>query len=361
MGNTPLPTVLCASALSSSAGRASSRPAWGASGWMLLLVLTVTAVIASPSEALTFRGCFASGPDDSGGAFLDARVDGLTGALVGTGSWQAANAVKLKQAARAAITDCVANAKKDSISGDEFVFYFVGHGGDNIIADGGEVGEGNGHDNHIRIASLIGGAADRMTDDQLAALLSGFKNSVTVSVILNSCFSHTFLDGANDLPSVTQILNGQNVPIGGHLAVIAASTAAQTNCTVESTDKMIEALTVENGKIKGDANQDGTLTTEELHKFVKTGTFAIGTSLCDEGDSCPATNAPQPGQYEGLLDCGPNDEVCTKVATTPEPGTLVLLLAGVAGIGAGTLRRRGRMSRWGWDSPTVPRVAELMR
>src|SRR5436853_424740 len=104
----------------------------GVSGLMVAVTILMSWLPSrADADPFTFRGCFASGPnlDGTANADFNGDVDLLTGALVGTGSWQAGNASKLKNADTAAITQCISAAKLASRPGDEFVFFFSGHGG----------------------------------------------------------------------------------------------------------------------------------------------------------------------------------------------------------------------------------------
>jgi hypothetical protein len=312
---------------------------------LISAAIASVSVLSLPNHAYSatiFRGCFASGPnlsDGSASGEFNGDVDTITAALIGTGSWQAGNTTKLKNGNRAAIETCVNNAKAASVPGDEFVFYFAGHGGD-IIPDVAEPGEGGGSDNHIRIGNTAGGAADRITDDQLATLLSGFKKSVTMSVILDSCYSHTFFDGANDLGSVTQV-NGAPVPAGDHLALVAASSPATPCIRKGFTDRLAEGLMKMGNMYKADTNKDGVITTEEAGKYAKGYVATTGSPRCDEGSCSPPFPSNGQSTHNGPIGCGPLDDVCPIVAeTVPEPtSTLSLLALGSLGA-ASTLKRK---------------------
>ncbi len=116
----------------------------------------------------------------------------------------------------------------DPKPGDEFVFYYSGHGSNHTRADGrtdpkkepeettpDPKDEPDSFDNSIVVQ---GG---HVSDDELAEWLSGFPDCVTITVILDSCYSGTFRDGAKDLKSAK---NANGEPYGDdHLAILAAS------------------------------------------------------------------------------------------------------------------------------------------
>ena len=270
-------------------------------------LLGTTAVLAAPGDEdgdglitgprlvgnTTFRGCFASGPG-VGAAQSDTDVDTITDALDATDSWSPANMTELKQGTKAQIEACIDAAQAASVAGDEFVFYFSGHGGDNpaLFPDTTESGEGGGADNHIRLGD------QRITDDDLADMLSGFKKSVTIVVILDSCYSHTFKDGVDDLDSVTQV-NGGDAPAGPRLALIASSSAANATCGWNFTSKLAEGLAKVGGMFRADANGDHVVTAKEAEDYAHERT-AGDTPKCD-GDpaECPVEGCATESTYDG--------------------------------------------------------------
>ena len=282
----------------------------------------------------TFRGCFASGPG-TGSAQSDTDVDTITDALAATGSWSVSNMTELKQGTKAQIEACINAAKTASVPGDEFIFYFSGHGGDGLFPDTTEVGEGGGADNHIRVGD------QRIKDDDLATMLSGFKKSVTIVVILDSCYSHTFKDGANDLGSVTQV-NGATAAAGHRLALIAASTTANPTCGWNFTSKLAEGLAKEGGYCKDDANHDGVVTAKEAEDYAHNRTAGAAPKCDDDPEECPEGGCSTESTYDGPvppdIDACPTEYGPVRNNGCPTVGGLAELpdVAGDSGSSAGT-------------------------
>lgn len=315
-------------------------------GVMLLMAIllpgSVMAIPASPGDGdndgiitgprlvgnTTFRGCFASGPDTSGNADPDWNkdVDTITGALKGTGSWNDANMTKLKNGKRADIETCVNAAKGVAVPGDEFIFYFSGHGGNNTFQDGVQdqhettadlTDESfDSFDNHLLLGDTTAGTRSMMTDDELAKLLSGFKQSVTIVVILDSCNSHTFTDGSADLGSVTQKKPDDNdVLATSHLALIAASTTTNPTCSAGMTDRIADGLKSQGSHPKADKNKDGVVTAKEAADHAKAYLPELKPK-CYEAEpfTCPMPEEPG-ATYRGPLP--PEVDSCP---TVPNPG-----------------------------------------
>jgi hypothetical protein len=284
----------------------------------------------------TYRGCFVSGPG-TGAAQNDADVDTITDALAATGSWSVSNMTELKQGTKAQIETCINAAKTASVPGDEFIFYFSGHGGDSaaLFPDTTESGEGGGADNHIRVGD------QRIKDDDLADMLSGFKKSVTIVVILDSCYSHTFKDGADDLDSVTQV-NGTAEPVGEHLALIASSTTANPTCGWNFTSKLAEGLAKEGGKCKDDANRDGVVTAKEAEDYAHNRTAGAAPKCDDDPEECPEGGCSTESTYDGPvppeIDECPTEYGLVSNNGCPVVGGLAELpdVAGDSGSSAGT-------------------------
>jgi len=266
---------------------------------LALALLTSQEASSSPSASpTTFGGVFVAGNGDNNPSAaaeevtFNNSVDNVAAALVNAG-WSATNQKTLKQKTKAEVTTEINKFKPGGVNelkaGDEFLFFFAGHGGDSFFPDTTEAGEGNGSDNHIRISAGV-----RIPDDELATMLSGFNKSVTINVILSCCKSNTFTDGANDLLSVTEKDGGNDVPAGDHVALTAAgdTTDFVDNDPVgmKFVKDLLKGLAKTGARLLyGDTNKDGTLTMKELADYVKA-LFTGPTqnkAACDEGGSCP--------------------------------------------------------------------------
>jgi len=234
-----------------------------------------------------FGGCFISGSGPSNeqrGTVWDRDVDTITDALMKTGSWgspETSQIEKEKYATRADIIKCI-NSFKDVLEpGDEFIFYFSGHGGD-FIDSPEEEGESDEADNSFKAkwddSDIVPGIPEKergeITDDELADYLTGFKKSVTIVVILDSCMSHSFFDGEDDLRSVLQNSTGSesgpDTPAGPRLALLASTNTEWEYCNTGFTKKLADGLTKIGDKFKADISpRDGTITARELQNFAK--------------------------------------------------------------------------------------------
>nr|MDA3936249.1 caspase family protein [Actinomycetota bacterium] len=347
--------------------------------------------VVDNTKATRFRGVFVG--VENGLDYPEKDVDDLTGRLAEYGaSWDSADMNKLKgdAATPAAIGGAINAAKADSKPGDEFLFYFAGHGGGYDKDDGLSGGriDTNGDETAIRIpesefgrfdgsalttppAGMInyhshdldgdgtedartvrksdgtlqvwtrnatapprwrGGGTDtdgdgdvdkddggvdmngdgdkndtvgvddtilvagkqKVTDDQLTQWLSGFPESVTIVVIIDACFSGSFVpDLANNLR------DSAGKPLRpGHLEVITAAPADEPALEMPVsngvlTQGLLNALTRLPASVTGGhdtsvadyiGNQDDRTTTREL--FTWAGPSAVTYSnLNNDGDA----------------------------------------------------------------------------
>ncbi len=102
------------------------------------------------------------------------------------------------RATRDAVHNAINEAKQRAQPGDEFLFFFADHGGNRTIPDSSDdPDEPDGHDEHIMLRD------GRVSDDELAQWLSGFRDCVTITVKLDCCHAGGFVDGDNDLQNAT--------------------------------------------------------------------------------------------------------------------------------------------------------------
>jgi len=172
------------------------------------------------------------------------------------------------------------DALKDKAQpGEEVTFYFGGHGnggklrkpGDGGIEDPGEANDP--YDEWVWLNDANGnGSADYpdeiLTDDELAQMLTGFKTSVTIVVIMDSCYGGGFTGGANDIQETD------------HVAVIGPSATAPLDPPgifggLKST--LTEDAADGGGEKGADANSDGTVTAEELEDWLRGRGWSLDT------------------------------------------------------------------------------------
>ncbi|MBN2603342.1 MAG: right-handed parallel beta-helix repeat-containing protein [Candidatus Thermoplasmatota archaeon] len=218
------------------------------------------------SGQTTFRGLFVGVP-------FSKEAQDLANALSGHAGWNPKNMTVLKNESATAknLTDSLAKLKLDSKSGDEVVIYFGVHGGDNLpSAKDGSRGyppdnEPNGIDNHIFLYDWVS-----VTDDQLSDLISGFLPCVTITVILDSCYSGTFSDGDDDLDKATDGGWDEEKYDKNHLHLMLAS-EGKTPTRKEGetfTDKIIKGLKTQGSTTVADKNKDGITTSKEMSSYV---------------------------------------------------------------------------------------------
>lgn len=149
--------------------------------------------------------------------------------------------------------------------GEEVTLYFGGHG--NGGRDGGFVsaGEANETRNEWIWLNDQNGDGDvdldeTVTDDELADWLTGFRISVTIVVIMDSCFGGGFAGGQNDIQETD------------HVAVIGPSNVAPID-PPGIFGGLISTLTEDaadgGGEKAADSNGDGIVTADELKQWLR--------------------------------------------------------------------------------------------
>lgn len=168
----------------------------------------------------------------------------------------------LETPTKAKLKDEIDKLKQKAKPGDEVTFFFSGHGGNRWFSDT-DGDEPDDWDEHIRINKN-----ERITDDELAEMLSGFEESVTLVVILDCCHGGGFTGGTKDLQE------------SDHLTVIGVS-----DCTFIEPggiwrwfyDTFTEYVEWGAGNRNADENEDEAITGDELKKYLKEKGWNIGS------------------------------------------------------------------------------------
>lgn len=145
--------------------------------------------------------------------------------------------------------------------GDELVIYYNGHGGEGQESGAPDTNadEPDGFDNHITNTDRFG---ETITDDELAGMISGFRESLTLTVILDSCFGGSFSSGTTDLQSAT---NAAGSAYGDHLAVIGPAGGIRS----EIEKALKKGLKDRRGRPVADLDGDGTVTSADLMQYLQ--------------------------------------------------------------------------------------------
>jgi hypothetical protein len=220
---------------------------------------------------------------------------------------------------RSVLTTYLDELKKTWVSGNEVCIYYAGHGGDGATYGATDYNgdDPDGRDNHITSTRQFG---ETITDDQLAQMISGFAESVTIVVMLDSCWGGTFSDGSADLPSAT---NKDGAKYGAHLSHIGPPGTIRN----EMTEAMKSALENSAGKPTADSSGDGILTAEELRGYLQS-QGALSTS--GEGSKCTAPSSASVGGIAGLIDDDDAGEPEATGSDSGQPGVPVATAAAAA-------------------------------
>jgi hypothetical protein len=169
------------------------------------------------------------------------------------------------------------SARVHADSGDELVFYYTGHasrGTDEYEQDGK--------------TGIIGYAAGGISDDELKQWCEGFRDSVTINIIIDACYAGEFLDDTTDF--------GGELAGGGHPFVIAAcdkdeeitqekryTLLSEYHSISWTTKVLLPALERDaSGRPKADISKDGGLEAYELFSYaVAMGPLYTGNDDCD--------------------------------------------------------------------------------
>ncbi len=302
-------------------------------GWSFLAVALIAAAAALPLHGLgahpgdaaqattpkvvditggtKFHGVIVGTSAGLGPLPCDEKAKKLTKRLKDTwgsvGWGELGNAIVEPNATKDAVTKAVDDAKKAVQPGQEFLFFFCDHGSKDqrIFFDG----------------------AGSMTAADLAKLLSGFRASMTMTVILDVCFAGGFV------PELLNISNDKGVQLDKeHLAVLMSSSACLPMFNAQFSQNVIDCLG--KGKVtktrheettKADANQDGITTSRELFDCANTNNVArqkpaYATGTGPPNHPSPTSTAPSTPPATPTATATPTQTATPTVTPTGTPG-----------------------------------------
>ena len=156
------------------------------------------------------------------------------------------------------IRDYLNHLKTVAKPGEEVTFFFAGHGSGSAI--------------WLNWGNDMGDKSDDewLWDHQLAEWLEGFEECVTIVVILDTCYGGGFADDPNDLQETD------------HLSLVACRD--ETYCEPNNIfrgfhDTFAEDVEDGAGDQDADENEDGTVTAEELKKWLRDQGWDTGTGV----------------------------------------------------------------------------------
>lgn len=171
----------------------------------------------------------------------------------------------LNQPTVAQVTSAINKLKNDTRAGDEVTISFIGHGG--TVTDTAEAGD-NGFDEFIRLSD-----GQYVYDDDWPGLLSGFPVSVTIVLIMDSCYGGGMTGGADDLVEddhIAVIGMDQCVPMDppNILRGLVTTPSEDVADGTERDDEEDEA--------EADGDGDGIVTADEMKKHLEDEGWPVG-------------------------------------------------------------------------------------
>ncbi|MEM2971357.1 MAG: caspase family protein [Candidatus Bathyarchaeia archaeon] len=261
--------------------------------FIMLILSVLTSVWAQPPKVVDgntrFHRVYVTGPGKSGplglwheeNGFKDDR-DELKGDLEKSGNQgDGSTSQTLEKPSKQQLRDVLDALKGIAQPGDEVTLYFGGHGnGGNgglnspdeandpmdewiWLNDDGNETQGDEAEGNCKSDDLN----EVLTDDELAQMLAGFRFSVTIVVIIDSCYGGGFTGGANDIQE------------NDHVAVIGTSATSPLDPPgifggLKST--LTEDIADGGGEREADANEDGIVTAEELKDWLRKRSWDLG-------------------------------------------------------------------------------------
>lgn len=260
---------------------------------VLLLLVILTSVQAQPRVVdgdTRFHRVYVTGPGEKHflwheeNGFKDDR-DELKNDLEKAGNQAAGSTSQtLDKPTQQKLKETLNALKGTAQPGEEVTLCFIAHGNGGKPrkpGDGGidNPGEGNDpYDEWIWLNDKNGnkkanrdpyypGNDEILTDDELAAMLQGFKESVTIVIIMDSCFGGGFTNGATDIQE------------SDHVAVIGTP----GKCPVDPPgifggfrSTLTEDVADGGGEKEADKNEDCKVTAAELKEWLEEESWTLG-------------------------------------------------------------------------------------
>jgi len=171
----------------------------------------------------------------------------------------------LNQPTVAQVTAAINKLKTVTEAGDEVTISFIGHGG--TVTDTSEAGE-NGFDEVIRLSD-----GQYIYDDDWPGLLSGFPVSVTIVLIMDSCYGGGMTGGADDLiedEHIAVIGMDQCVPMDPP-NILRGTVTTPSEDVADGTERDDEE-----DEAEADGDGDGIVTADEMKKHLEDEGWPVG-------------------------------------------------------------------------------------
>jgi hypothetical protein len=250
-------------------------------------------------------------------------ISELKGDLESPGNQQAGSTSQppLNEPTKQQLQDALNQLKNTTQPGEEVTIYICAHGnggkprkaGDGGISDGDEPYDEWVWLNDKKVADKKANSPDEvLTDDELADMLEGFKECVTIVVIVDSCYGGGFTGGTDDIPE------------DDHHAVIGTT----GTCPIDPPgllggliSTLGEDVADGAGEKEADTNGDGKVTAEELKDWLK----KRGWKLGPPDDQNPGKIKNGKSKIRGLEGVQPAIPTTTPDTFTPSPGSWITI------------------------------------
>jgi hypothetical protein len=207
-----------------------------------------------------------SGKDDTSeeSSFENDRAE-LESDLEGNNQAAGSTSRTLNQPTVAQVAAAINKLKTVTQAGDEVTISFIGHGG--TVTDTNEAGD-NGFDEYVRFSD-----GQYVKDDDWPGLLSGFPVSVTIVLIMDSCYGGGMTGGADDLVEndhVAVIGMDKCVPMDPP-NILRGFVTTPSEDVADGTERDDEE-----DEADADGNGDGIVTADEMKAYLEDEGWPVG-------------------------------------------------------------------------------------